>query len=236
MSDFNVRRVGEYGAPKYPNGVPEEAKAPMIGAKASALAPLAFIAIAPLYAEETQRSTEETQKNAEKTQRNAEEAQKSAEETLLRADGWRSGGQARENSGKAQSKESKPIERLTTEEVEKLVGGLVEVRERGGAMELGGKPMPIESRMSEAEVRVVLEAFLKKNGLAAESVRVVTELSEEERDVLALRRARGEARVMMVETSQLEYSRAPGAGGLPSKKAVIFELMGRLEEFVARAR
>ena len=159
-AQFEVRRVGGYDAPHYPNSVPDEAKPPMIGAQASAL------------------------------------------------------------------------ERLTTEEVEKLVSGLVEVQERGGAMELGGKPMPIESRMGEAEVRALLDAFLKKNGFAAEAVRVVTELSEEERDVLALRRARGEARVMMVETAQLEYSRVAGAGRLPTKKAVIFELMGKLEGFL----
>ena len=197
-AQFEVRRVGGYDAPHYPNSVPDEAKPPMIGAKASALAPLAFIAIAPL---------------------------------TIGATGSPAPTTAQEPSSRS-PREAKPIERLPTEEVEKLVSGLVEVQERGGAMELGGKPMPIESRMGEAEVRALLDAFLKKNGFAAEAVRVVTELSEEERDVLALRRARGEARVMMVETAQLEYSRVAGAGRLPTKKAVIFELMGKLEGFL----
>ena len=239
MSDFEVRPVGDYRAPRYPasDEAQGDPKPPMISNRRPVLAAWTLAAIAPLAAFPGRATP------------------KSSEISLR---------QGQESPTKPPVESA--IQRLTDTELESLVADLKAGTERATAVD--GDRAAISAVLTEAEARVILTAFLKKNGYEPKRLTIapgghsievdaldaargvgVAFLPGKQRyggnrenagprpteaiDELMLLRARGEARVLVLDGSDFEYdSDGNWAGVLPTKKAAVQRMLAALENFL----
>ena len=157
------------------------------------------------------------------------------------------------------------IQRLSESEIEGLVGDLKAAQQR--VMAVKGEAVAAIGVLTEKEARSLLAAFLRKNGFETEPLKRdglevgvwdpakrvgVTWLSagdpydEEPKpggaaltsiDELALMRARGEARVMVMENVRTRYDiDGAYAGRIPTQRGVVHALLAEVERFLDENR
>jgi hypothetical protein len=116
-----------------------------------------------------------------------------------------------------------------------------------------GDPAPPRSFLTEGEARVVLEEYLKSRGLEAKAVdvrgvrlaaydaasRTGVAVCEEQPagalDEVALLRARGEMKVLVLHRADWEYDKYGDFGGsVPNRAAVVERLRAELERFLEK--
>ena len=137
------------------------------------------------------------------------------------------------------------IARLTEKEIEGLVGDLNAMQQPPMMME--GLRKAVTGALTEQEARSLLAAFLKKNGIEAAPLmrdgaqaglydpakRVGVAWPGPAADDLALMRARGEARILVVDGIAERYDVEGVYGGrLPTKRGVVHALLAEVERFL----
>lgn len=157
------------------------------------------------------------------------------------------------------------IQRLSESEIEGLVGELKAAQQRVIAMK--GEAVAAVGVLTEKEATSLLTAFLKKNGFDAQPLRreglepgvwdpakragftwlkIGDPYNEEPQagaaaltsmDDLALLRARGEARVLVMEDVRTRYDIDGAYGGrIPTKRGVVHALLAEVERFLEESR
>jgi hypothetical protein len=145
----------------------------------------------------------------------------------------------------------RPLERLTDAEVIGLIGAANEEKPMRGPA-IRGAVAVVSSYLTEMEVRGLLAAFLKKNGYDAAAGKLgemdLDAVDGEKRigvtvvraggaavdaDEIAMLKARGEARVLVLGVRDFEYDgRGYFAGRLPTKSGAAHALLAELERFL----
>ena len=143
----------------------------------------------------------------------------------------------------------KIVERLSESEVAGLIGEVKEEAPLRG-MEVRGRIAIRSAFLSEIEAKGLLAAFLKKNGFAAAAGklgdiemdavdparRVGIKIAKEgttDLDEIALLKARGEARVLVLDARNFEYDgQGFFADRLPTKRGAAYALLAELERFL----
>jgi hypothetical protein len=152
--------------------------------------------------------------------------------------------------GRAQESAKPALQRLSEAEVTDLIGAAADVREFRG-MEIRGKVAVRSSFLTEQEAKGLLAAFLKKNGFDAAAgrvggvaldsvdatrrvgVKLVRDGGIADLDEIALLKARGEARVLVLDSRNFEYDdQGYFANRLPTKRGAAYALLAELERFL----
>ena len=206
MSDFALRPVRGGHAPKYPSSeAPGGEPGAMIANRAAGFLPLALVALAPMAGAAAPARPAAVVQDAK--------------------------------PAKAQEATPAPaLQRLSEAEVTNLIGSVAEERPARG-MEIRGKVAVRSAFLTEQEAKGLLTAFLKKNGFDSAAgkvsgveldavdatkrfgVKVVRDGAADGLDEIALLKARGEARVLVVDARNFEYD-GDGyfANRLPTKR------------------
>ncbi len=215
MSEFNVRPVNGYRAPRYPAApaVGESPQPPFIANRLSKLAPLALI-LAPMTASASPATP------------------------VVTVD--------------APPRESGPS--IPAAIPQAAIDALVAIADQDAPPVMQGKIAAPSRCFSEAEVAAAVKDVLADLGIKTEAATItrdgvkmklaalrgdsavaVTELlSKPAQEELALLRARGEMKVLMLTARELEYETyAGGTGGrLPTREIVLRRLRAELESFL----
>ena len=207
MSDCERGRKESGREPRYPAAGPDGkvAPPPMISNRTMALAPLVLIAATPAWSGDAPGRPEIVAVEPSPQER------------------------------------KKAVERLTESEVEGLVGSLTESAAR--LEEVDGFAAPRLNTLTELEVKALLAGFLKKNGFdvaAGKLAGVEFDAVDAKRrvgvkvldpkaalDEIAVLKARGEARLLV-----LDASTPYGFSGLPTKRGAVHALLAELERFL----
>ena len=218
MSDLKFRRQTDAPAPRYPaaDADGKVSPPPMISNASLALAPLVLIAAVPAWS-----SVPVERPKAVACDR-----------------------------GQDPQPSPTSVERLTETEVSGLIDDVVLEKPMRGPMMRGAVAVQ-SAYLTETEAKALLAAFLKKNGFAAAAgklgdiemdaadttkrvgVKVVRDAGDGLLDEVALLKARGEARVLVVNSRSLEYDREGHfAGRLPTKRGAAYALLAELERLL----
>ncbi len=216
MSDFELRPVGDYQPPQYPGAEkPGDApKAPMIANRLSKLAPLALFAITTMPARASAQPPAITMSPSEPHTSTPSASQISPDSVVA----------------------------------------LVALVQQQQPPPPPGKPAPARGALTEADVASIVQQFLAERGLTVKPAQIVRDgvnlrlvaadatiavaVTENQAagalEELALLKARGEMRTLILDRQDFMYEYYEGStgGDVPSRDAVVRRLKNELERLL----